>query len=196
MNVQYIFCKYPKLRNDKMFKLIDPYPGQPLSKYNCFAYALGKTDAFWAYNAEWPPDVPRRPEFPDHIDGYIELFTTFGYASCSALSGVRPDHFDQEEGLEKVALYAKENSANGITYLQCPHVAKQLPSGNWSSKNNQFDIFEHAPESLESESGSTNPHASPTECREPRPDGGFYIHQPMNYGRVVLVMSRSAMGGQ
>jgi hypothetical protein len=73
-------------------------------------------------------------------------------------------------------------------------VAKQLPSGRWASKNNQFDIFEHSVESLESEPGAVaSPfQAAPEECRETLPDGEIIVHLPLNFGRLALVMSRSA----
>jgi len=189
----FLFCKFPKLRNDDCFKLIEPDPSHPLDQYNCWAYALGKIDAIWAYNAAWPQDVTRRPDFPDHIDSYIEMLVYFGYARCSPLLGVRPEHFDPEEGVEKVALYATEKTANGVTYLWCPHVSKQLSSGRWSSKNNIFDIFEHAPESLESEPGSAVHKTHPDECKQSQPDGSILIHTPMNFGHIALVMSRPAM---
>ena len=47
--------------------------------------------------------------------------------------GVQPAHCAFEKGIEKVALYVKkkmEKSANEVNYLQCAHVAKQLPVGS------------------------------------------------------------------
>jgi hypothetical protein len=81
-------------------------------------------------------------------------------------------------------------TANQTVYLQCPHVAKQLPSGRWSSKNNEFEIFEHSPESLESEGDTSPPKPTPDECKEPLGGGAALVHRPLNFGRMALVMSR------
>jgi hypothetical protein len=195
MSRQHLLCAFPKLRNDSLFRIIDPDPSHPIHKYNCFAYALGETEAFWGPQHTWPQELNPRLDSPDHIDSYIELFEYYKYERCSEIFGVRPDHLDFGEGVDKVALYAMENSANGVKYLQCPHVAKQLPSGRWSSKNNQFDIFEHALESLESEPGNAIPQAYADECKETHPDGVTITYRLQNCGQLVLVMSRHILNG-
>jgi hypothetical protein len=62
MSRQHLFCQFPRLRTDSLFRIIDPDPSQALDRYNCWAYALGKTDALWAHNAEWPQDVAHRTD--------------------------------------------------------------------------------------------------------------------------------------
>jgi hypothetical protein len=194
-------CQFPKLKHDSGFRIIEPAADVPLERYNCWAYALGKTDTFWAYNAEWPLVVDRRPSFPDHLDACTEMMQYFGYAVCSAPFGHRPENFQAEQGVEKVALYVRQNrNAQGTSYQSCPHVAKQLPSGHWASKNNIFEIFEHAPESLESEpdAGLDEPwlQNDPEECKERRANGFTFIWRPLNFGRLALVMSRQATSGK
>ncbi len=201
MSRQTLCCQFPKLKNDARFRIIEPDPGAPLDRYNCWAYALGKTDAFWAYNAEWPPGADRRPDFPDHLDACIAMMQFFGYAPCSAPFGHRLEHFQAAPGVEKVALYVKKSqNAQGTPYNSCPHVAKQLPSGQWASKNNIFEIFEHSPESLESEADFeldepwSRDH--PDECKEKLASGSTYIWRPLNFGRLALVMRRPASSGK
>jgi hypothetical protein len=193
MSKQHLFCQFPKLKNDSQFVIIDPHPDAPIDKYNCFAYALEQTGAFWAPEREWPKEVPARLNYPNHLDSYIELFECFGYVRCCPPFGVRPEQQALDPDVEKIALYARERTANNVRYLQCPHAAKQLPSGLWSSKNNQFEIFVHALESLESESDSAATQASPPECIEPRPGGGTYTRTPLNFGRIALIMSRRSL---
>jgi hypothetical protein len=204
MSRHYLFCKFPRLRNDSHFRIIDPDPSHPNEKYNCYAYALGKTNAFLSTlplpGHEWPTQVNRRPDSPDHLESYVELFEFHGYRRCSEASEVQSADCALEKGVEKVALYVKKKvrkSANGANYLECAHIAKQLPSGRWSSKNERFDIFEHALESLESDDAddsATRP-VIPSECKEPRPDGGFDVHLPINDWRLALIMSRCAVLG-
>ena len=200
MMTDYLPCKFPRLRDDPSYRKIPADPNHPIDLYNCVAHALGKTDALWGPQHKWLPELNRRPEAPDHLNSYIEFFEYHDYRKCSDVFDVQPEHFAFEEGVEKVALYVKKKmakSANGFRYLQCAHVAKQLPSGRWSSKNNQFHIFEHALESLESDdrNDAPIPPAIPDECKEPHPEGGLVVHQPINDWCLALIMTRRRVNG-
>lgn len=75
----------------------------------------------------WPDTVPE-PEGPADLDCYLALFRHWGFEECAT-----PDF---EDGFLKIAIYA-----NGDEF---EHVAKQLPSGAWSSKGGPLYDFKHA----------------------------------------------------
>jgi hypothetical protein len=84
--------------------------------YNCFTHAVGRADV-WSWpegSSHWLPGVPRE----DTVASLVTGFRLFGYESCET--------GDHEPGVEKVCVYAKEVSPQ--------HVARQLPSGEWTSK--------------------------------------------------------------
>jgi hypothetical protein len=79
-------------------------------QYNCIAWAVGVTDAWWwpIPGRYWPPSLPRE----ESLAAFVALFATFGYMpSVTSLL---------ETGIEKVALYAVNNIPT--------HAARQLPS--------------------------------------------------------------------
>ena len=102
-------------------------------RYNCIAWAAGETHRWWSPDLDsyWPPEVPM-----DYgLAAYVAAFRTLGYERCS-------DGFLQE-GFEKVAIY---ESASGFVV----HMARQLPTGRWSSKLGGLQDIEHAnPDELE-----------------------------------------------
>jgi hypothetical protein len=91
-------------------------PASPF--YNCIAWAAGEIDVVWwpdqGLQAYWPPGVVRA----ESIDAFVAAYATKGYQACADGELVR--------GIEKVAIYA----LNGVP----THAARQLPSGNWTSK--------------------------------------------------------------
>ena len=104
--------------------------------YNCIAWAAGETHRCW-----WPIDHPRY-YWPRHIlkeesiPCFLRTFQEeFGYEVC-------PDG-QLQRGYEKVALY--------VDPQQIPtHMARQLPTGVWTSKLGDFqDIEHHTLEALE-----------------------------------------------
>jgi len=112
------------------------FPGLPNSGYritspidpscNCVGYVLLDID-WWCPNhpdGQWPAGVPR----DDTLDGFVGLFQSQGFELCAddAL----------EPGFEKIALYGSPSGAFG-------HVARQLPSGAWSSKLGELEDIEH-----------------------------------------------------
>ena len=130
---------------DESFTITSP----PDPAYNCVAYAAGVTDDWWSPAGIYPwPNAPRTPE----IAGLISVFRGQGYELCADA--------DNEDGYEKVALY----TANGLW----THAARQLPSGQWSSKIGiHEDIIHQSPQSLAGETYGE------VHClmRRKRPDG-------------------------
>jgi hypothetical protein len=94
--------------------------------YNCVAWAAGITAAWWwpTPGRYWPPDVPRE----ESLRAFVAAFATLDYVPASSA--------DFEEGVEKVALYARGG--------QPTHMARQLPSGRWTSKLGPAIDIEHA----------------------------------------------------
>jgi hypothetical protein len=98
--------------------------------YNCIAHAADRNDApWWPLKEEtegvyWPEGVPRG----ETLESFIQAFGTEGYEPC--------DSPEPEEGFEKIALYA---DADGTP----THAARQLSSGNWSSKLGDWEDIEH-----------------------------------------------------
>lgn len=98
----------------------------PSWDYNCIAWALGITDAWWwpTPGRFWPPGVEREETVP----AFLSAFGTRGFSPCSPSA--------LESGLEKIALYA----IGGVP----THAARQVGNGWWTSKlGPSFDI-EHA----------------------------------------------------
>jgi len=97
----------------------------PSAEYNCVAWAAADTEHWWQPGVYWPVQTP-----PDDcgIAALEQAFKTLGYEDCGS-----DDHL--ESGVEKVALY-------GGSFLYT-HVARQLASGQWSSKLGKAEDIEH-----------------------------------------------------
>ena len=121
--------QFPKLvkKNNDVKSDID-------KKYNCIAFAAGRTDKkIWpSYHPDhyWPPDVPRSN---DDLDSLINLFTSQNYVRCQ--SG------DFEKGYEKIAIYTL---ASG----RPTHAARQIGKNKWVSKLGEYYDIEHAKEAV------------------------------------------------
>ena len=105
--------------------------------YNCAAWAAGEMHRWWDSSAEggyyWPPGVPTVMS----LANLIAAFASLGFQRC-------PDGH-AEPGFEKLALYA---DVHGWP----THVARQIPSGVWTSKLGAAEDIEHATlEGLEGE---------------------------------------------
>jgi hypothetical protein len=99
--------------------------------YNCIAWAAGDTTRWW-----WPSDDPEAPAFwPEGVpatltlSAFLALFATLGYVQTADEKA--------EPGLDKVALYIREDDTP-------THAARQLPTGEWSSKLGRSIDIEHA----------------------------------------------------
>jgi hypothetical protein len=119
--------------------------------YNCVAWAAGDPAHWWwpdsASGSFWPTGAPRA----ETVDAFRTAFATLGY--------VESVDDTLEAGVEKIALFAD-------AALLARHVARQLPTGRWTSKLGELEDIEHDLRALE---GS-------------------------EYGNVVLVMKRSIAG--
>jgi hypothetical protein len=94
-------------------------------EYNCIAWAVGITDAWWwpTPGRYWPAEVPRE----ETLAAFLTMISLFGY-SVGASEALEPD-------LEKVALYATDQRP--------AHAARQLPNGMWTSKLGPSIDIEH-----------------------------------------------------
>ena len=106
-------------------------------RYNCIAWALGETEDWWAPvdlpDFFWPAGLDRvAGDEVVTLDLVTRLFDAYGFERC-------PDGLP-EEGVEKVALFGDDGE-----FL---HVARQLPSGRWTSKLGQDRDIEHELEAL------------------------------------------------
>ena len=120
---------FPNLRNVG-YRVESPRTG----RYNCVAWAAGDSDRPW-----WPiyrrpfywPEEPRVESLP----AFIRVFQGLGYEVC--------DNSNLEIGFDKVAIYVDKDESP-------THVARQLPSGEWTSKCGDWeDIVHNTLEGLE-----------------------------------------------
>jgi hypothetical protein len=111
MDLEALFEDFPVLRN-LPFTVTSPIN----EDYSCFTHAVGRADV-WSWPevwSHWLLEVPREDTAATLIAG----FRLFGYETCET--------GDHEPGVEKVCVYEKDGSPR--------HVARQLPSGEWTSK--------------------------------------------------------------
>ena len=99
---------------------------QPTGAYNCVAWVDRDTATWFEPGFNWPEDLLIDEGQPD-LDAYQEFFRRKGFENCESP--------DQETGFLKIALYA----VDGFFH----HVAKQLASGAWSSKNGRLHDIRH-----------------------------------------------------
>lgn len=99
-------------------------------RYNCIAWAAGPSEIRRRW---WPAPSPfyHGPIEPreETVDGFVKAFAILGYEPC--------DKPNLEPGYEKLAIYADEN---GLP----THMARQLPSGQWTSKLGELEDIQHA----------------------------------------------------
>lgn len=88
-------------------------------KYNCIAWAYGCSNKFYWPTPHplhyWPENIPREEE----TNSFIKLYESIGYVVCK--DGKCEPHF------EKVAIFID-------IYNTPTHAARQLSSGQWTSK--------------------------------------------------------------
>ena len=114
-------------------------------RYNCIAWAAEDTGRWWQPSpfpmpgVYWPDHLPNT--FP--LDSLTEVFQDLGYSIC--------DSSASEAGFEKVAIYVDERG-------QPTHTARQLPTGQWTSKLGRLEDITH--ETLEALEGSDYGHVA------------------------------------
>ena len=105
--------------------------------YNCIAWAASDDTKWWDPDPLYQYYWPLRTRGDYRVESYIRAFESIGFIKCGNDSSV-------ESGVEKVAIYAK--------YSLVQHMARQLPSGEWTSKcGNLEDITHHTLNGLESD---------------------------------------------
>lgn len=109
---------FPKLGHGD-FDVTSP----PDIRYNCIAWAAGRSDRYWwpAAGYYWPPGLP----LDITLQNFLDAFATEGYVQCESP--------DVEPGIDKIAIYSQLGRPT--------HAARQLPDGTWTSKlGPQWDI--------------------------------------------------------
>ena len=115
---------FPQLESSP-YEITSPEDAQ----YNCVAWAAGPAEVrrrWWPAPSPfyfWPVE-PRE----ETVAGFIRAFGELGYTVCDAA--------DFEPGVEKLAIYADETGTP-------THMARQLPSGHWTSKLGELEDIEH-----------------------------------------------------
>lgn len=121
---EWVRSKFPRMG---WFDITSPADGL----YNCIAWAVNDTRKWWQPDAyhQWPAECLIGYE----IEIYVAMFRSLGYEEC--------DSQDLEDGTEKIVMFS---DSNGFS-----HVARQLASGNWTSKFGEYVDIEHeSPEDL------------------------------------------------
>ena len=111
---------------------------QESTRYNCVGWALHDTAKSWwpRRGYFWPEDSQ-----DESVEEFIRMFTGQGYEVCA-----KTEH---EEGYEKIAIYCRDGTPS--------HVARQLPSGLWTSKCGDYHDITH---SLDGFKGSSHGEAT------------------------------------
>lgn len=129
---------FPRLRTQP-YRVTSPAE----TDYNCIAWALGESDGWWSPvedpEHEWPTELPTVGEDATlvTVSDVRVVFEHFGFASCA--------DGELADGMEKIALYASEGEFR--------HVARQLPSGRWTSKLGSDRDIEHNLDGIEGVDG-------------------------------------------
>ena len=109
-------------------------------EYNCIAHAADENMVpWWPMEEEtegvyWPPGVPRE----ETLDAFIAAYKTKDYAPLDEID------LTLQQGMEKIAIFADSDGTP-------THAARQLPSGEWTSKLGYWEDIRHeSPSCLES----------------------------------------------
>ena len=100
---------------------------QPTDKYNCVGWVNRELEGYYAPGIRWPHGIPAPRRGEQDVQAYIALFESWGFVTCETP--------DLEDSFLKIAIYAKDGFFH--------HVAKQLPSGAWSSKIGEAHDVRH-----------------------------------------------------
>jgi hypothetical protein len=103
--------------------------------YNCVAWAAGDDTRWWEPDAHgiyhWPRGAPREYS----VAAWVAAFALLGYELSE------PDDAADDPEYEKVAIYVKDGEPT--------HAARQLPTGQWTSKCGRLEDITHTLEGLE-----------------------------------------------
>jgi hypothetical protein len=108
------------------------------TRYNCVAWAAGDSRRAWwprvgkgavpGRSYHWP-----RPPEGETLDEFLTVFRSLGYETCVSR--------ELEQGFCKVAIYVAHGNPS--------HVARQLPTGEWTSKLGDYEDITHVLQGLE-----------------------------------------------
>ena len=110
-------------------------PADP--NYNCIAWAANDSSSWW-----WPHEGAPPPVWPSTaareltLDAFVAAFRSLGYVLATEES--------LESEIEKIAVFADETGAP-------THAARQLRTGQWTSKLGQAEDIEHELRAIEGE---------------------------------------------
>jgi hypothetical protein len=130
---EYLKLRFPGLR-DGAFQITSPETGT----YNCLAWAGGDDSRVWLPDASGLFYWPGEP-WEDTLQGWIDGFGHLGYVRC--------ENGDVEDGYEKLVIYGTDNYPR--------HMARQLPSGLWTSKLGKSEDIAHELEGVSGEAYGT-----------------------------------------
>ncbi|MBT6049245.1 MAG: hypothetical protein HOG49_20815 [Candidatus Scalindua sp.] len=123
MSEQVLEKEFPGLTSSN-YRITSDLTGE----YNCIAWAANETDVWWEPDPYdlyfWPPGIQRTYT----LDAYINAYGTLGYTTC--------EDTEYEEDYEKIAIYLDSDETP-------THAARQLDSGNWTSKLGSLEDIEH-----------------------------------------------------
>lgn len=129
---QIIENHFPKLKTTR-YRITSP----ETPYYNCIAWAFEDDHKWWwpdpMFQYYWPADIPRE----ETIDAFVSAFEKIEYVTC--------DSSDFEKGFQKIAIYVDN-------YNKPTHAARQLQTGEWTSKLGGLHDIEHKYDAL---SGNT-----------------------------------------
>ncbi len=127
---------------DNDFEITSPFD----PKYNCIAHVAGDDSKWWwsvdtamvGNDVFWFNNVPSQ----ETLENFILAFGKLDYEPCV--------HSEIEENFEKVAIYVTEQEKLYIPKRTPTHMARQLPTGIWTSKLGQdVDISHNSLQNLE-----------------------------------------------
>jgi hypothetical protein len=116
-----LYAQYPHLQASE-----HKITSQRTDRYNCVAWVDRDMTHWLEPEIFWPDEVPE-PEGQADLDCYLALFRSWGFEPCESP--------EPEDGFLRIAIFA--------TGMEFDHVAKQLPSGAWSSKGGPLYDFKH-----------------------------------------------------
>jgi hypothetical protein len=102
--------------------------GPTNAKFNCIAWACDDTQRWWQPGPFYYWPIPCEPTEYWTVDNLLAALATAGFIKCEG--------GELEAGFEKLAIYAHSIS-------EYTHAARQLPSGNWTSKLGKGELIEH-----------------------------------------------------
>ena len=114
---------FPKLKTN-------PYKvtSSETKRYNCIAWAAGDCTRWWQPSNNpkyyWPSKAPKELT----LESFQAAFETLGYERC--------EKEEAEPEIEKVAIFVDDDGLPS-------HAARQLQSGNWTSKLGSWEDIEH-----------------------------------------------------